>query len=41
MATKESGKLTKVIRRGYVRVREVNILTHYFSVTKREETRMV
>ena len=41
VATKESVKLTKVRRRGYVRVGEVNILTNYLSVTKREETRMV
>ena len=28
VAAKESGKLSKVVRRGYVRVGEVNSLTH-------------
>ena len=41
VAAKESVKLTKVRRRGYVRVGEVNILTNYLSVTKREEIWMV
>ena len=41
MDVKESGKLSKVRRRGYVRVREGNILTHYLLVTKGEDRRMV
>ena len=41
MAAKDSRKLSKVGRRGYVRVGEVNILTQYFSVTKGEDIRMV
>ena len=41
MAAKESRELAKVRRRGYVRVGEVNILTHYFLVTKVEYIRMV
>ena len=41
MATKESGKLSKVRRREYVIVVEVNILTRYLSLTKGEDIRMV
>ena len=41
VAAKESRKLSKVRRRGYVRMGEVNILTHYFSVTKGEDISMV
>ena len=41
MAVKEFGGLAKVRRRGYVRVVEVKILTHYLLVTKGEDIRMV
>ena len=41
MAVKEFGELAKVRRRGYVRVVEVKILTHYLLVTKGEDIRMV
>ena len=38
---KESGKLAKVRRRGYVIVGEVKILTHYLMETKEEDISMV
>ena len=41
MAAKESGKLCMVRRRENVRVREVNILNHFFLLTKGEDIRMV
>ena len=41
LAAKESRKLSKFRRRGYVRVGDVNILTHYLSLTKGEDKRMV
>ena len=41
VAAKESGKLAKVGRRGYVSVLEVNILTRYFLVPKVEDISMV
>ena len=41
MAAKESGKLSKVRRREYVRVGEVNILNHFFLLTKGEDISMV
>ena len=41
VAAKESGKLANVRRRRYVRVGEVNILTHYLSLTKEKYIRMV
>ena len=41
MATKESGKLSKVRRREYVRVVEINILTLCFSLKKGEDISMV
>ena len=41
MAIKESGKLAKVRKRGYVSVVYVKIFTHYLSVPKGEDIRMV
>ena len=41
MAATESGELAKVRRRGHVIVGDVNILTHFLSLTKVEEIRMV
>ena len=41
MAVKEFGELAKVRRRGHVIVGDVNILTHFLSLTKVEEIRMV
>ena len=37
MSAKESRNLAKVRRRGYVRMGEVNSLTHYLSVPKLEK----
>ena len=34
VAAKESGELAKVRRRGYFRIGEVKILTHFLLVTK-------
>ena len=41
MAEKESINLAKVRRRVYIRTKEVNNLTHYFSVSKGADRRMV
>ena len=41
VASKEYLKLAKDIRRGYVRVGDVKILTNYFSLLKGEDIRMV
>ena len=41
VASKNSGKLSKVRRRGYVRVEGVNSLTRYFLVIKGEYIRIV
>ena len=41
MEAKVSLKLSKVRRRGYVRVGDANNLTHYFLVPKGEDIRMI
>ena len=41
MSEKESLKLAKFRKRGYIRVGYVKSLTHYFSVSKGEDTRML
>ena len=41
MAARESGKLVKARRRGYVRVGEVKSLNQHFSVPKGDDIRMV
>ena len=41
VSEKECVKLTKVRRRGYVMMGEVKSLTHYFSLPKRKDIRML